>query len=40
VAISRAQWAAYLLYSPQLTNHLPPTPEGVAELSHFIDLVS
>ncbi len=39
VAISRAQWAAYLLYSPALIDYLPATPAGVAELSRFIDLV-
>lgn len=39
VAISRAQWAAYLVHSPALTDHLPYTPKGVAELSAFIDLV-
>jgi uncharacterized protein len=40
VAISRAQWAAYLVHSPALTDHLPVTPKGVAELSAFIELVS
>jgi uncharacterized protein len=40
VAISRAQWAAYLLYSPALLDFLPHTPEGVADLSRFIRLVS
>ncbi|MCU1411893.1 MAG: family RecB-like putative nuclease [Rhodoglobus sp.] len=40
VAISRAQWAAYLLYSPELTDFLPYTAEGVADLSRFIRLVS
>ena len=39
VAISRAKWAAYLLYSPDLVDYLPPTPDGVAELSAFITLV-
>ncbi|MDJ0377781.1 bifunctional RecB family nuclease/DEAD/DEAH box helicase [Cryobacterium sp. PH31-L1] len=39
VAISRAQWAAYLVYSPALTEYLPVTPNGVAELSAFISLV-
>jgi uncharacterized protein len=39
VAISRAKWAAYLLYSPELTEYLPATPDGVAELSAFINLV-
>jgi uncharacterized protein len=39
VAISRAQWAAYLLFSPQLIEHLPATPDGIAELSRFIALV-
>ncbi len=40
VAISRAQWAAYLVYSPALLDVLPLTPEGVADLSRFIRLVS
>jgi superfamily I DNA and/or RNA helicase len=39
VAISRAQWAARLVYSPALIEHLPAKPEGVAELSRFIELV-
>jgi uncharacterized protein len=39
VAISRAQWAAYLLFSPRLIEHLPNTPDGIAELSRFIELV-
>ncbi len=39
VAISRAQWAAYLLYSPGLTRYLPLKPEGVAELSRFLRLL-
>ncbi len=38
VAISRAKWAAYLIYSPALTEYLPATPAGVAELSAFITL--
>ena len=38
VAISRAQWAAYLVYSPGLRDSLPATPGGVAELSAFIRL--
>ncbi len=40
VAISRAKWAAYLVYSPQLVQYLPATPAGVAELSAFITLVA
>jgi superfamily I DNA and/or RNA helicase len=39
VAISRAKWAAYLLYSPGLLDTLPYTPEGVAQLSAFVRLV-
>lgn len=38
VAISRAKCAAYLVYSPLLTEYLPATPAGVAELSAFITL--
>ncbi|MCY7300450.1 MAG: AAA domain-containing protein, partial [Ilumatobacteraceae bacterium] len=40
VAISRAQWAAYLVHSSALTNYLPEKPDGVAELSRFIRLVA
>ncbi|MCU1476568.1 MAG: helicase [Subtercola sp.] len=39
VAISRAQWAAYLVYSPALTDHLPGSPAALAQLSAFIRLV-
>ncbi|MEN2738156.1 TM0106 family RecB-like putative nuclease [Microbacterium sp. X-17] len=39
VAISRAQVAAYLLYSPGLLDDLPRTPEGVTRLSAFARLV-
>lgn len=39
VAISRAKWAAYLVYSPALTDYLPVTAAGIAELSAFITLV-
>jgi uncharacterized protein len=39
VAISRAQWAAYLIYSLGLTEYLPTRPDGVAELSAFLTLV-
>jgi len=39
VAVSRAQWAAYLIYSPALTDYLPPNPAGLAQLSAFITLV-
>jgi len=39
VAISRAQWAAYLLYSPALTGHLPTNTTVLSRLSAFIELV-
>ncbi|MGP6170690.1 TM0106 family RecB-like putative nuclease [Microbacterium sp. A204] len=39
VAISRAQVAAYLIYSPALLDDLPRTPDGVARLSAFARLV-
>jgi predicted RecB family nuclease len=39
VAISRAQWAAYLVYSPAITQSLPASAEGLAQLSAFIRLV-
>ncbi|MCX7521766.1 TM0106 family RecB-like putative nuclease [Microbacterium sp. STN6] len=38
VAISRAKWVAYLVYSPALTEYLPSTPPQLAELSAFIEL--
>ena len=39
VAISRGQWRAYLVHSPGLREHLPATPEGVAQLSAFLRLL-
>jgi predicted RecB family nuclease len=39
VSISRAQWAAHLVYSPALLDSLPQSAEGVATLSRFISLV-
>jgi len=39
VSISRAQWTAYLVYSPALLDSLPQSAEGVATLSRFISLV-
>lgn len=39
VAISRAQVAAFLIYSPALLDDLPRTPEGVARMSAFARLV-
>lgn len=40
VAVSRAQWAAYLVYSPALLDDLPHTPEGVARLAGFAGLLA
>jgi len=39
VALSRAQWAAYVVYSPALTEFLPKTPQNLALLSSFIEVV-
>lgn len=39
VAISRAMWKAYLVYSPDLLDHLPSTPQALAEMSAFAGLV-
>lgn len=39
VAVSRAQQAAFVVYSPGLFDDLPRTPEGVARLSAFARLV-
>lgn len=38
VAISRAQWAAWLFHSPGLLDHLPATPVGLARLGAFAGL--
>lgn len=38
VAVSRAQWAAIVVRSPWLTDYLPATPDGLAELGVFIAL--
>lgn len=35
-SISRAKWAAYLLFTPALLDSLPQTAKGVATLSRFI----
>ena len=39
VAISRAQWAAYVVHSPALVDYLPRTPRGLAELSAFLRII-
>ncbi|MGY6498757.1 MAG: DEAD/DEAH box helicase, partial [Microcella sp.] len=39
VAISRAQWAAHIVHSPAIADHLPHTPDGLAELSAFLRLI-
>ena len=39
VAISRAQWAAWLVYSPQIADSLPTSTAALAQLSAFIRLV-
>ena len=38
VAISRAKWAAYLIYSPELTEFLPANVRDLKLLSKFITL--
>ncbi|MDJ0322442.1 TM0106 family RecB-like putative nuclease [Cryobacterium sp. PH31-AA6] len=40
VAISRAQWAAWLVHSPALTQSLPTSVEALTQLSAFITLVT
>ncbi len=40
VAISRAQWASYLVHSPALADQLPHSAEGLAQLSGFLRLTS
>jgi uncharacterized protein len=36
VAISRAQHTAFLVHAPQLTDFVPPTPEGLVRLGAFL----
>jgi uncharacterized protein len=38
VAISRGQWAAYIVRSPRLTEYLPSTPAGLPQLGAFLRL--
>ncbi|TAJ49809.1 MAG: TM0106 family RecB-like putative nuclease [Herbiconiux sp.] len=38
VALSRAEWAAYLVFSPALTEHLPANAAELAMLSGFLRL--
>lgn len=38
VAVSRGQWCAVVVRSPQLTDRLPSTPRGLAELGGFLGL--
>ncbi len=38
VAVSRAQWRAVLVRSPELTNFLPARPESLSQLGGFIGL--
>ncbi|MCR4511757.1 bifunctional RecB family nuclease/DEAD/DEAH box helicase [Aeromicrobium sp. 50.2.37] len=40
VAISRGQWAAYVFHSPQLADHLPSTPAGLAELGSYLRFIA
>ena len=40
VAVSRGQWAAIVIRSPRLTDYLPATPEGLADLGAFIGLTA
>ncbi|NRQ50410.1 TM0106 family RecB-like putative nuclease [Aeromicrobium stalagmiti] len=40
VAISRGQWAAYVVRSASLTDYLPVTPLGLEEIGGLIGLVS
>jgi len=40
VAISRAQWASYVLYAPELLNAQPSSIEGLRRLGQFLDLMT
>ena len=39
VAISRAKWAAYLVYSPGLLDYKPTNVDNLRLLSKFVNLV-
>jgi uncharacterized protein len=39
VAVSRAKWAAHLVFSPRLTDHLPTNEAELATLSGFLRLI-
>jgi predicted RecB family nuclease len=39
VAISRAKWAAYLVHSPALADHLPSNAENLAVLGRYLRLL-
>ena len=38
MAVSRGQWRAVVVRAPELTNYLPPHPEGLEQLGGFIGL--
>ncbi|GAB2725655.1 bifunctional RecB family nuclease/DEAD/DEAH box helicase [Nocardia thraciensis] len=38
--VSRAMWTALVVHSPLLTEYLPETPEQLADLAAFLELVS
>jgi uncharacterized protein len=38
VAVSRGQWRAVVVRSPELTNYLPTQPEGLEHLGGFMGL--
>ncbi|KGM00662.1 DEAD/DEAH box helicase, partial [Cellulomonas cellasea] len=38
VAVSRAQWCAFVVRADRLTDHLPSTPEALAQLGAFVGL--
>ena len=39
VAVSRAQWAAFLIHSPALADHLPASPAGLQQLGAYLTLL-
>jgi hypothetical protein len=38
VAVSRGQWCAFVVRADRLTDHLPSTPDGLAQLGAFVGL--
>ncbi len=40
VAVSRAQWAAFVVHSPALADHLPSNPADLIRLGAYLRLLA